>query len=88
MIRRGLKYVCNSMMCPFNDRKRQKFVLFDIEHPYICKVGKLVKLIAENQSFVFFYIKNIVFRTILCDGCDLFLNEDVNKRWISGIISI
>jgi hypothetical protein len=42
--RRGLKYVCNSVMCPLSDRKRQKFVLFDIEHPYTCKVGQLVKL--------------------------------------------
>jgi hypothetical protein len=30
-------------------------------------------------------MKESVHRTILCDGCDLFLNEDINKRWISGI---
>ncbi|CAF1241318.1 unnamed protein product [Adineta ricciae] len=58
---RGLKYVCHSSLCPFNDRKRQTFVLFDVEHPHGCKVGE----------------------TILCEGCDLFLNEDINKRWIS-----
>ncbi|UJR25135.1 hypothetical protein I4U23_006494 [Adineta vaga] len=58
---RGLKYVCHSSLCPFNDRRRQKFVLFDIEHPNTCKVGE----------------------TILCEGCDLFMNEDINKRWIS-----
>ena len=37
---RGLKYRCHSSMCPLNDRKRQKFVLFDIERPYACKVGE------------------------------------------------
>ncbi|CAF2319793.1 unnamed protein product [Rotaria sp. Silwood2] len=58
---RGLKYVCHSLMCPLSDRKRQKFVLFDIENPYVCKVGE----------------------TILCEGCDLFLDEDINKRWTS-----
>ncbi|CAF4764913.1 unnamed protein product [Rotaria sp. Silwood1] len=58
---RGLKYVCHSLMCPLSNRKRQKFVLFDIENPHSCKVGE----------------------TILCEGCDLFLDEDINKRWIS-----
>jgi hypothetical protein len=33
------------------------------------------KIISAKQS---------IYRTILCDGCDLFLNEDINKRWISG----
>ncbi|CAF4350395.1 unnamed protein product, partial [Adineta steineri] len=65
---RGLKYVCHSNMCPLSDRKRQKFVLFDNEHPHSCKIGE----------------------TILCDGCDLVLHEDINKRWISEklIISV
>jgi len=49
--RRGLKYVCNSVMCPLSDRKRQKFVLFDIEHPYTCKVGQLVKLKKKKNDF-------------------------------------
>ncbi|CAF1382025.1 unnamed protein product [Adineta steineri] len=65
---RGLKYVCHSNMCPLSDRKRQKFVSFDNEHPHSCKIGEI----------------------ILCDGCDLVLHEDINKRWISEklIISV
>jgi hypothetical protein len=68
-------------MCPLSDRKRQKFVLVDIEHPYMCKIAKLVKL--QKKKLIF--TKQSIYRTILCDGCDLFLNEDINKRWISGI---
>ena len=40
MNRRGLKYGCHSWMCPLSDRKRQKFVLFDIENPHASKVGE------------------------------------------------
>lgn len=40
LIRRGLNYVCHSLLCPLGDRKRQKFVMFDIEQPYNCEHGE------------------------------------------------
>ncbi|CAF3721862.1 unnamed protein product [Rotaria magnacalcarata] len=63
---RGLKYVCQSLICPLNDRKRQKFISFTIDNPHNCTVGQ----------------------KILCEGCDLMLDEDINKRWISEKVII